>query len=408
MAPRSVFILADDLSGAADCAIGAAKAGLDSVVLLDADAPDQGAAVLAVDSDSRYRPVAEAKTLSAGLWRRHAAPGHLLYKKIDSTLRGNFAAEMAALTDAGVAIVAPAFPATGRTTEGGRVFVKGVALEQTEVWASEHMQGQADIVAMLQAAGVPALSLPLSVVRGGGLRAGFERQIAGGAVQAIVCDAVRDADLAAIAAASVGLPVYWVGSAGLAAHLFVAAGLPGRAGGLPTLNVGGPIVTVVGSLSSLSHRQAQVLEAQVELARFLPSPDLLRAGPAHPGWRALETGLHDALRAGRDVMLRIAPEEHSDLAQGHALCAALNQLLAPMAGRIGALVATGGETARGLLAAFGSHALQLVREIEPGIPLSVSVGARAMPIVTKAGAFGSPAALLHCYQQLAAIRRGPA
>jgi len=407
-APRSVFILADDLSGAADCAIGAAKAGLKSVVLLDAGAPDQGAKVIAVDSDSRYRPVAQAQALCAELWRKHAAPGRLLYKKIDSTLRGNFAAEMAALTGAGVAIVAPAFPATGRTTEGGRVFVKGVPLEQTEVWASEHMQGSADIVAMLQAAGVPAVSLPLPAVRGGELRAEFERQLAAGAVQAIVCDAAQDADLAAIAAASVGLPVYWVGSAGLAAHLFVAAGLQGRAEDLPKLSVSGPIVTVVGSMSSLSHRQAEALEAQIELARFLPSPGLLRAGPAHPDWRALEVGLHDALHAGRDVMLRIAPEEHSDLAQGHALCAALSQLLAPLAGQIGAMIATGGETARGLLATFGSQALQLVREIEPGIPLSVSVGARAMPIVTKAGAFGSPDALLHCYRQLAAIRRGAA
>lgn len=403
-AARSVFILADDLSGAADCAIGAAKAGLKSVVLLEAGAPDQGANVIAVDSDSRYRPVAEAKALSAELWRRHAAPGRLLYKKIDSTLRGNFAAEMAALTDAGVAIVAPAFPATGRTTEGGRVFVKGVALEETETWAGEHMQGRADIVAMLEAAGVPAVSLPLATVRGADLRAQLERRVAAGSVQAIVCDALQDADLAAIAAASVGLPVYWVGSAGLAAHLFVAAGLRGRAGDLPRLSVSGPIVTVVGSMSSLSHRQAEALEARADLARFLPSSALLRAGASHPDWHALESALHEALRAGRDVMLRIAPEQHGDLAQGHALCEALSRLLAPMAGQIGAMVATGGETARGLLASFGAQALLLVREIEPGIPLSVSVGSRAMPIVTKAGAFGSPEALLHCYQQLAAIR----
>jgi uncharacterized protein YgbK (DUF1537 family) len=50
--------------------------------------------------------------------------------------------------------------------------------------------------------------------------------------------------------------------------------------------------------------------------------------------------------------------------------------------------------------------LRIVDEIEPGVPMSISEGAQRMPVVTKAGAFGSPDALvkaraaLHAMQEL--------
>jgi 4-hydroxythreonine-4-phosphate dehydrogenase len=47
----------------------------------------------------------------------------------------------------------------------------------------------------------------------------------------------------------------------------------------------------------------------------------------------------------------------------------------------------------------------MLREIEPGVPLSVALGPRPLSVVTKAGAFGSPAALLGAYRELAGIRR---
>ena len=123
----SMFILADDLSGAADCAVGGVRAGLTSVVLLD-DSACGPAQVIAIDADTRHRSPRVSRAVNAALWRSHSAPGRLFYKKIDSTLRGNFATDMSALAGAGVAIVAPAFPASGRTTRDGRVFVNGEPL----------------------------------------------------------------------------------------------------------------------------------------------------------------------------------------------------------------------------------------------------------------------------------------
>jgi uncharacterized protein YgbK (DUF1537 family) len=397
----TMFILADDLSGAADCAIGAAKAGLKSIVLFEPGSAVE-AEVVAVDADTRHRPAAEAGAINRALWQARATPNGLFYKKIDSTLRGNFAAEMAALTAAGVAIVAPAFPGAGRSTRLGKVWVKGVPLEETEIWANERMQGTADMVDILRRHGLQAVNVPLATVRGD-LRSELSRLLADPTLQAVVCDAEDDADLARIATASVGLRVYWVGSAGLAAHLPQAARLAGRSQA-PTLQVTGAIVAVVGSLSAVSRQQAEQLEAQSDMVVLVPPPEVLRAGAADPRWQALQGAVAAAIDSGKDLMIRTGLEAHNDLSQGHVLCASLQQLLAPSAAKIGALIATGGETARALLPAFGAYALQLVSEIEPGVPLSMAIGTRTLPVVTKAGAFGSPEALLRCYSALAKAR----
>lgn len=399
----SLFILADDLSGAADSALGAARQGLRSVVLFNGGAREQDE-VVAVDANSRYLPVEDAQAVNVSLWRAYAAPARLFYKKIDSTLRGNFAAEMAALADAGVAIVAPAFPLAGRTTHAGKVLVHGVPLENTEIWKNEKIQGEADIVAILNAHGVPATSVPVHKTRGD-LAAELAGLVASGQFKALVCDAEDEEDLATIASASIDLPVYWVGSAGLLPHVSLAAGLVAK-GELPQVSVRGPILTVVGSLSSVSQQQADSLGVLDEIAVFVIPLGLLRAGESHPSWPVFSKNIGEALGAGRDVLLRLEADAQSDLSQGHVLCQALGRLLQPWIDRVGALVATGGETARDLLAAFGAGGLRVVRDIEPGVPLSMALGLHAMPVITKAGAFGVPTTLLRCHAALRAIRLG--
>jgi 4-hydroxythreonine-4-phosphate dehydrogenase len=61
---------------------------------------------------------------------------------------------------------------------------------------------------------------------------------------------------------------------------------------------------------------------------------------------------------------------------------------------------TGGETATRVLRAWHTTALELVEEIEPGVPLSVSVGARPIAVVTKAGSFGQPQTLTRSLTKL--------
>jgi len=88
------------------------------------------------------------------------------------------------------------------------------------------------------------------------------------------------------------------------------------------------------------------------------------------------------------------------------LCRMLADILVPHANTVGALVVTGGETARTILEAWGVGALRIAQEVETGVPFCVTgKWRRRLPVITKAGDFGSPQTLLHCRDFLNALDR---
>ncbi|MGI3778404.1 MAG: four-carbon acid sugar kinase family protein [Janthinobacterium lividum] len=408
-------IIADDLSGAADCGIACAAAGLETIVVLG-ERPDEPACrVLSVDADTRGRTRGEAAAETARLVRLHAPPSRLVFRKLDSTLRGHVAAELAAVLavrrEAGRAAVllAPAFPATGRTTRDGVQLLDGVALQDTAVWRRERMAGTAFLPAMLAQAGLRAVVVGLGQVRADGLGALVARLAADPDVDVLACDAETDDDLARIAAAGFGLgpSLVWAGSAGLAAGLARLLPRAAHAAASPAAGaLEGPVLFVVGSLSAVSARQVAALAALPGVEPLVVASGVLRQGEGSAAWRDAEDTLERALGSGRDVVVSLAAEPDADPREGLALCHALARLAAPHAGRIGALVSAGGETARAVLLAFGATGLRLRGEIEPGVPLSLTEGGRAMPVVTKAGAFGRDDTLLRCRAVLHAVAPG--
>ena len=52
---------------------------------------------------------------------------------------------------------------------------------------------------------------------------------------------------------------------------------------------------------------------------------------------------------------------------------------------------------------LGVHGIRLIDEVEPGVPLGVSVGAFARPVITKAGVFGGAETFLRCLDRLASL-----
>lgn len=409
-APK-LLILADDLSGAADCAVAGVRAGLRSAVMLRADVGHPigyptTADVLALDTDTRRANAVDAAATQVAAWHALARPATRLYKKIDSTLRGNVAAEVAALAPlAGLAIVAPAFPAAGRTTRDGRQWLHGVAVEDTEVWRNESIGGRADLRVMLERQGLQTAVLTLDDIRAGAAAlAGRLAALQADGVQAVVCDAQTDDDLAHIAETSVRLAhVFWVGSAGLAPALIRAAGL-GSANaaveGDAATAIAGPVLTVVGSMSSVSHAQASELKAAAG-ARLL-SLELPVEALDTPQADITQTVI-DALCEGRDVLVTLSQTTRGNSADGLHFCRRLATLLAPALPHAGGLIATGGETARAVLSTAGIDALRLCDEIESGMPLLhaqlTGVGG-VLPVVTKAGGFGTPGSLHAAWRRL--------
>jgi uncharacterized protein YgbK (DUF1537 family) len=305
-----ILIIADDLTGAADCA---AACGLDAVVVLDDSGGVPDADVVAIDANTRSMTAKHAAAETARIVRSY--PASIVYKKIDSTLRGHIAAEIAAALEAyrqmdhpdAIAVVAPAFPAMGRTTKGGCQYVHRMPLENGDL-----------------------NRLP----------------------DAVICDAETDEDLRAIAIKWMKRDVLWVGgvlwvgSAGLVSALM--SGVEKRQPP-PVPMADGPIIFAVGSHSERSLEQVEALR---------------------------EAGV------GNDVVLVGEPE-------------ALASKVASIES-IGGLVLTGGDTARAVLRALGITALRVLGEVETGVPILITEGSRALPVVTKAGDFGNRDTLVKC------------
>lgn len=64
------------------------------------------------------------------------------------------------------------------------------------------------------------------------------------------------------------------------------------------------------------------------------------------------------------------------------------------------MILTGGDTAKGVCKQLSVSGIQLIQEVEPGIPLGRLIGANPLLVVTKAGAFGNENSLLHAKHAL--------
>ncbi|GLK56664.1 hypothetical protein GCM10008170_26830 [Methylopila capsulata] len=407
------LILADDLTGAADCAIAFARRGVGAAVGWGGSWPDAAARppVFAYDVGSRGVDAAEAARRHGELLMALDAPGQRLFKKIDSTLRGHPAAEIAAVSGhlaatagGSLGVLAPAFPAAGRTTLDGHVLVAGRPLEEAEVWRREHSYDSANLPAVCATAGLAATVVPLAIVRAGGsaLTAALDAVAAAGEGIA-ACDAETDEDLRRIAQAALALatPAFFSGSAGLA-HALASLGEAGQIGAPgPQPTTRGALI-VVGSLAAVSRAGARRLAASGAVVHAPVTPEALLRNPAARaafGGRAAA-----ALEAGQDVLVEIVMGDAPDLAIGAALVDALADALAPAADRMGAFVATGGETAAALLSRFGVNGIRLLDELEPGVAYGLALGRLVVPVVTKAGAFGDDGTLTRIAARLRAAR----
>jgi uncharacterized protein YgbK (DUF1537 family) len=127
-----IAALADDFTSALDGAAPFAGRGLSARVVLDVAAAIDSD-VVSIDLDSRFAAPHEAEARFDRAARRMAAAS-LIYKTIDSTLRGNLAAEICGALRGSKrqhAMVAPAFPAAGRITRDGHQLINGIPVEKT-------------------------------------------------------------------------------------------------------------------------------------------------------------------------------------------------------------------------------------------------------------------------------------
>ena len=123
----TLIILADDLTGAADCAGRCHQAGIAATIALPGARVHESGGAICCTTDSRHLPADVAarrvRELAAGM---SEYAGSTWYKKIDSTLRGHLGQELDALLDTlgrSCALVCPAFPAQRRGLADGYLVI---------------------------------------------------------------------------------------------------------------------------------------------------------------------------------------------------------------------------------------------------------------------------------------------
>ncbi|MBB6645095.1 four-carbon acid sugar kinase family protein [Halobellus ruber] len=406
-------IVADDLTGAMDTAGEVATRGYDTAVVAVPDASPPEATVVAVNTDSRYCPPAEA---AAAVRRGVDALGApTVYKKIDSTLRGNVGTEvLAALraTAADLAVVAPAFPAIGRRTWNGVHRVDGTPVAETEFGTDRNGPSTSPVADLFGAGDLPVERVDGAAVTDGAdrvadrLAATVERH---DRPPIVVCDARTDAHLEAIAAAGARFDALFVGSGGLAGHLRMDARVD--AAPAPPESEPGTPLGVAGSVSATTLEQlARVPEAH--LFRLDPiglldgtpraaadvAARLDRGVPTVVTAATDRSTVEDTLAAGRDRGLSDAEIGDRVAAELAAVAGEACRLTRPAG-----LFLTGGDVAVAGLRALDATTVSLTgTTVDAGIPVGrVTDGeVPGLPLITKAGGVGDRTSIINCLDAL--------
>jgi len=324
---RWILGIADDLTGALEAGAKFADRNLTVRATADTAASEPTAPVFVIDTETRHLPppVAASIVREVGV-RMVARQPWLVYKKTDSTLRGNIAAELGALVEAfpGREVVyVPAYPAMNRTVRAGHLFVDGVPVHET-AFATDS----------------------LNPIHNSGLQAVL------GDIRATIidCESDDDVDAAARSIAASATPLLVAGPAAIAGALAQVVSGGGTTTAAPP-NMQRCLV-VNGSMHPSSL-------AQIEYA--------IGHGTFKDAWMLFQydgdgSGVARALRLGESVK-RFLNHNHMD-----------------------ALVVFGGDTAFGIYQALGAPEIVCCGEVLPGVPFSRVGG---LDWITKAGGFGT-------------------
>ncbi|MBM4323440.1 MAG: hypothetical protein FJ115_07780 [Deltaproteobacteria bacterium] len=425
------LLIADDLTGGADAGAQFAKRGLTTLLIFGKDnarvdfskysQPD----VLVINTDSRGLSPEKASSLISNLFKNYDKElFSIIYKKIDSTLRGNIGYEIDAILkkmNGSLCLMAPSYPEQNRRLVGGILIVGEKPLALTEVAQNTTSPIQESHVhKLLQRQSQNNVGwIDLTHVASGseGLRKAVEKEQKKG-TRVIIFDAVSRQDLANIAEVGFFLkkkPLF-VGSAGLAEE--VAKKITPPEGPIPDpLKQKGKtfkhIFIIGGSASSVTHQQLRRIERGKVPAYQLNKTTLLNDDARTQAERKeISKKVSDALSQGMAI-LKTTPdmlqsEDSKDLPIHLKITTTLAEITisALIQSKVDvhdlALILTGGDTAQSIINTFDIDGIKIEGELLEGIIRGHLIGGKwdGLTVVTKAGAFGKEDALERIVEML--------
>ncbi len=420
---NSIGIIADDLTGANDTALQFHLRGCNTQIVLDYNALPEGTThtqAWAISTESRncdpYIAANKVKTATENLIKNLNI--ECFYKKIDSTLRGNIAAESLAMLevlDWDAAIILPAFPNEGRITIGGYHLLKGIPIERTELARDPHSPiYESHIPTILRKQLdedkhdlVDSIELRTVIKGAGPILVELNRLISQGK-KLIVIDAVSTTDIeqAVLAIEKCNYKILPCGSAG-AAQALGNIWLPEKkyqhiVKVIPEL----PKLIVSGSSTELTASQIKKLadDDHFENTYFieLKLENILNQDIEENAQRAIRNLTKDNIVVIHSSNLIDNPEELQNVLFEHELTkhkftSLIGDYLAEITKKIISekeviLMTIGGETSYKCCKAIDSESIQLIDAAAPAIPLCIDH--KAQWIVTKSGNLGNPNTLV--------------
>jgi len=400
-----IAIISDDLTGANEIGLVLAEYldsnlvlnGAASTVCLDPLIKDYAGVVVNLNTRDCSGPTAQ-RLVGEVLQNNPQLRRRLIYKKIDSTLRGNLIEEIEALLDNGLADVicfVPASPQTQRITVGAYHLVKNEPIAHTEYGDGLAAAGTSYLPDLLgRSAKYKIGAIDLRQLAAGSrnveqVTMDFYRT--GGRI--LICDACSQRDLWLIRDAVLKSPlkILPVGSAALFRELFTFGRGPGQE----------PCIVVCGSLNRQSRIQARKLidegmaaDIRIDLERALSEP--------HESEIDRIVQLSAAFyNEKRSLLIQtpaaaVTPDLRKSTARPDSMQAGICRMLGIIVAKllqnmqISGLILTGGNTAAEVVRQLNGKGLVLVKELSPLVPLGRLVGGPfdGLRVITKGGGVG--------------------
>lgn len=411
--PEKTLVVADDLTGAVDTGVQFSRRNLKTVVVtgnktmqksfMDCD-------VLVVDTESRFDDpeTAYRKAFQTGE-RAKSENIKYLYKKLDSTMRGNVGAEIAGLIDSmniRHTFLVPALPLYGRTTRNGNVYIDGVILAETEYSNDPKNPVKESYIPAIISKQSDKKTAVLSYkdLKSGKQEISLKLKELMKSVEIIVIDAEDEKDLELISSLVTGIrgKVMYAGCSGFAEKL---------SGYFELQKERKSNVVIAGSVNKITAKQAEYAARELKIKVIDIDNEEILTGRKEAEKKRILRLTEKSIAAGEDLIIRSSSSHISVkkcLEKGRKLgldAFRVSDLVANFLGELAGeyiikkclrgIVLTGGDTAIKTLNALNINGIAVKDEIMHGIPYGYFNDKKYgdLLVVTKAGGFGGEDAL---------------
>ncbi|PKM53833.1 MAG: hypothetical protein CVV00_10740 [Firmicutes bacterium HGW-Firmicutes-5] len=401
-------IIADDFTGSNDTGVQFAKKKLKTVVttcVTEITDDIKNSDIVVFDTESRFDNKETAYNKNRIISNIIKDNGcKLIYKKLDSTFRGNIGAEIdGCMMGIGCdfAILIPALPSNGRQTINGNVIVNGQLLSDTEIANDPKTPVNHSYIPHILKEQCDRKTAVISKVNDNidvDVVLNQLKELKKSGTEIVIIDAETDEDLLGLAKA-VSLfddGTLIVGTAGLAEFITDAY----------NLYVHKPILSIVGSVSNVTRAQINYTKGRKNLCIIDLSIEDLFDSERKDKKKLI---ISRELKSGKDVVVRTAKDKKDvedaiefmknkgfdKFQTSEFIACGLGELTGNIINEfedlLGAIYITGGDTLIKIANYLEISGMIILEEVLPAIPMCRFVHPKfdKINVVTKAGAFGS-------------------